>query len=127
MESRGENLLRTRSCRHRCCLGCRHPPPGSTREWQTPGGHAGRAGTSVAVVRSSGQPRRGPPRKIWYRPPYFRVGKRGQRGTHSCDDRSRKIARYLPDEEEIMSKRPFKILGIQQIAVGGLDKDKLRT
>jgi len=26
-----------------------------------------------------------------------------------------------------MSKRPFKILGIQQIAVGGLDKDKLRT
>jgi lactoylglutathione lyase len=26
-----------------------------------------------------------------------------------------------------MSKRPFKVLGIQQIAVGGLDKDKLRT
>jgi len=26
-----------------------------------------------------------------------------------------------------MSARPFKILGIQQIAVGGLDKDKLRT
>jgi lactoylglutathione lyase len=26
-----------------------------------------------------------------------------------------------------MNKRPFKILGIQQIAVGGLDKDKLRT
>ena len=26
-----------------------------------------------------------------------------------------------------MSKRPFKILGIQQIAVGGLDKDRLRT
>lgn len=26
-----------------------------------------------------------------------------------------------------MSERPFKILGIQQIAVGGLDKDRLRT
>jgi len=26
-----------------------------------------------------------------------------------------------------MSARPFKVLGIQQIAVGGLDKDKLRT
>jgi lactoylglutathione lyase len=26
-----------------------------------------------------------------------------------------------------MSDRPFKILGIQQIAVGGLDKDRLRT
>ena len=26
-----------------------------------------------------------------------------------------------------MSKRPFKVLGIQQIAVGGLDKDKLGT
>ena len=26
-----------------------------------------------------------------------------------------------------MNKRPFTILGIQQIAVGGLDKDKLRT
>ena len=26
-----------------------------------------------------------------------------------------------------MSKRPFKVLGIQQIAVGGLNKDKLRT
>ena len=26
-----------------------------------------------------------------------------------------------------MNKRPFKILGIQQIAVGGLDKGKLRT
>ncbi len=25
-----------------------------------------------------------------------------------------------------MSERPFKVLGIQQIAVGGLDKDKLR-
>jgi lactoylglutathione lyase len=25
-----------------------------------------------------------------------------------------------------MSERPFKILGIQQVAVGGLDKDKLR-
>ena len=26
-----------------------------------------------------------------------------------------------------MNERPFKILGIQQIAVGGLDKDRLRT
>lgn len=26
-----------------------------------------------------------------------------------------------------MSARPFKILGIQQIAIGGLDKEKLRT
>mgnify|MGYP001546052097 CR=1 FL=1 len=26
-----------------------------------------------------------------------------------------------------MSARPFKVLGIQQIAVGGLDKDSLRT
>ena len=26
-----------------------------------------------------------------------------------------------------MSDRPFKVLGIQQIAVGGLDKDRLRT
>jgi hypothetical protein len=26
-----------------------------------------------------------------------------------------------------MSDRPFKILGIQQIAMGGLDKDRLRT
>ena len=26
-----------------------------------------------------------------------------------------------------MSERPFRILGIQQIAVGGLDKDRLRT
>jgi lactoylglutathione lyase len=26
-----------------------------------------------------------------------------------------------------MSARPFKVLGIQQIAVGGLDKDRLRT
>lgn len=26
-----------------------------------------------------------------------------------------------------MSERPFKVLGIQQIAVGGLDKDRLRT
>ena len=26
-----------------------------------------------------------------------------------------------------MSERPFKVLGIQQIAVGGLDKNKLRT
>jgi len=26
-----------------------------------------------------------------------------------------------------MTNRPFKILGIQQIAVGGLDKDRLRT
>ena len=26
-----------------------------------------------------------------------------------------------------MSARPFNVLGIQQIAVGGLDKDKLRT
>ena len=26
-----------------------------------------------------------------------------------------------------MSERPFEILGIQQIAVGGLDKDRLRT
>ena len=26
-----------------------------------------------------------------------------------------------------MSEKPFKILGIQQIAVGGLDKDRLRT
>ena len=26
-----------------------------------------------------------------------------------------------------MTARPFKILGIQQIAVGGLDKDRLRT
>jgi lactoylglutathione lyase len=26
-----------------------------------------------------------------------------------------------------MNTRPFKILGIQQIAVGGLDKDRLRT
>ena len=26
-----------------------------------------------------------------------------------------------------MSDRPFKVLGIQQIAVGGLDKSRLRT
>ncbi len=26
-----------------------------------------------------------------------------------------------------MNERPFKVLGIQQIAVGGLDKDRLRT
>ena len=26
-----------------------------------------------------------------------------------------------------MSERPYKVLGIQQIAVGGLDKDRLRT
>lgn len=26
-----------------------------------------------------------------------------------------------------MSDRPFKVLGVQQIAVGGLDKDRLRT
>lgn len=26
-----------------------------------------------------------------------------------------------------MSERPFKVLGIQQIAVGGLDKDRLRS
>lgn len=26
-----------------------------------------------------------------------------------------------------MSERPFKVLGIQQIAVGGLDKERLRT
>ena len=26
-----------------------------------------------------------------------------------------------------MSDRPFKVLGIQQIAVGGLDKNRLRT
>ena len=26
-----------------------------------------------------------------------------------------------------MSDRPFKVLGIQQIAVGGLDKKRLRT
>jgi lactoylglutathione lyase len=26
-----------------------------------------------------------------------------------------------------MSARPFKVLGIQQIAVGGVDKDRLRT
>ena len=26
-----------------------------------------------------------------------------------------------------MSQRPFKVLGIQQIAVGGLDKERLRT
>ena len=26
-----------------------------------------------------------------------------------------------------MSERPFKVLGIQQIAVGGLDKNRLRS
>jgi lactoylglutathione lyase len=29
--------------------------------------------------------------------------------------------------EDPMSDRPFKVLGIQQIAVGGLDKSRLRT
>src|SRR5210317_560981 len=30
-------------------------------------------------------------------------------------------------QEKPMSGRPFRVLGIQQIAVGGLDKERLRT
>ncbi len=45
-------------------------------------------------------------------------GKRRGKPSATCSE--------LSTHEGIMSERPFKVLGIQQIAVGGLDKNPLR-
>jgi lactoylglutathione lyase len=37
------------------------------------------------------------------------------------------LGRFLPSAEVPVSDRPFRVLGLQQIAVGGLDKTRLRT